>query len=337
MKINAKNLPKKEDDLLQFLVDYFPGKDIRIVEQDDNYIDVSLSNHGSSDYYIDPNILEGLQWWDQSILIEEIPNQFRNLVKYQLSLNDNWTIYSWSLWLEQRFLENDIPNEIIILHIDDHTDCMSPLLFKEGNVFINPFNNEEVNLFNPTTVKQAIENGVISIGSFMTLFMHSMPRIQFRHLMPKHRLSNAHVSGKVNREFLSDNTIPPYQERPLLSFSPSGGIKSNVEYSVFTEIDDFLKDISDTAAILLHVDMDYFNNRFDGDSDWRSHAFNHDPSAELVYKNIEQVFSAIEKSNIAKRIENYTVALSPGFFPAEFWNESISIINRILIENHEYY
>lgn len=332
MKINAKNLPKKEEDLQQFLVDYFSGKDIRILEQDDNYIDVLLSNHRSSDYYIDPNILEGLQWWDKSIMIKEIPDQFRNLVKYQLSLNDNWTIYSWSLWLEQRLLENDVPNEIVILHIDDHTDCMPPLLFKKDNLFINPFNNEEVNLFNPNTVRRAIESGAISIGSFMTLFLHSMPRIQFRHLMPKHRLSKAQVSGKVNRGFLSDETIQPYQERPLLSFSPSEGIKSNLEYSVFTEIDDFLKDISDTASILLHVDMDYFNNRFDGDSDWRSHEFNHDPSAEIVYKNIEETFSTIENSNITKRIENYTVALSPGFFPVEFWKESISVINRVLIE-----
>lgn len=332
MKINAKNLPKKEEDLQQFLVDYFSGKDVEIIKRDDSYIDVSLSNHGSSDYYIDPNISEGLQWWDKSITIKQIPDQFQNLVKYQLSLNDNWTIYSWSLWLQKKFLENNVPIDIVILHIDDHTDCMPPLLFKEDNVFINPFNNEEVNLFNPNTVRRAIESGAISIGSFMTLFLHSMPKIQFRHLMPKHRLSKAQVSGKVNLGFLNDETIQPYQERPRLSFSPSEGTKSNLEYSVFTEIDDFLKDISDTAAILLHVDMDYFNNRFDGDSDWRSHEYNHDPIAEIVYKNIEEIFSKIEKGNIAKRIENYTVALSPGFFPVEFWSESISIINKILIE-----
>lgn len=331
MKINTKNLPKKDEDLLQFLVDYFSGKDVRILKRDNNNIDILLSNYESSDYYIDPNILEGLQWWDKSILIKEIPNQFRNLVKYQLSLNDNWTIYSWSLWLEQRFLKNDIPKEIVILHIDDHTDCMPPLLFKEDNVFVNPFNNEEVNLFNPSAVKRAIESGAISIGSFMTLFLHSMPRVQLRHLMPKHRLSKSHVSGKVNREFLSDNTIHPHQERPLLRFSKSGDIKPNLEYSRFTEINDFLKDISDTATILLHVDMDYFNNRFDGDSDWRSHEFVFDPSEEIVYKNIEETFSTIVKSNIAKKIENYTVALSPGFFPAEFWSKSISIINRILL------
>ncbi|WES96543.1 hypothetical protein P2W68_17055 [Chryseobacterium arthrosphaerae] len=284
-------------------MDYFSGKDIKILEQDDNYIDVLLSNHESSDYYIDPNILEGLQWWDKSIMIKQIPDQFRNLVKYQLSLNDNWTIYSWSLWLEQRLLENDVPNEIVILHIDDHTDCMSPLLFKKDNLFINPFNNEEVNLFNPNTVRRAIESGAISIGSFMTLFLHSMPRIQFRHLMPKHRLSKVQVSGKVNRGFLSDETIQSYQERPLLSFSPSEGIKSNLEYSVFTEIDDFLKDISDTAAIFLHVDMDYFNNRFDGDSDWRSHEFNYDPSAKIVYKNIEETFSTIEKAILQRELK----------------------------------
>lgn len=333
MKINARNLPEKEEDLQQFLVDYFSGKDVEILERDDNYIDVSLTNHVSSDYYIDPNILDGLQWWDKSIMIRQIPDQFRNLVKYQLSLNDNWTIYSWSLWLEQKSLENNIPKEVVILHIDDHTDCMAPLLFKKDDAFINPFNNEEVNLFSPNTVKRAIESGAISIGSFMTLFLHSMPRIQLRHLMPKHRLSK--VSGEVSCEFLSEDIIQSYQKRPRLSFSPSRAIESNLEYSIFIEIDDFLKDISDTATILLHVDMDYFNNRFDGDSDWRSHEFIYDPSAEVVYKSIEEIFSTIKKSSIAERIENYTVALSPGFFPVEFWSRSISIINRILIENHE--
>jgi hypothetical protein len=39
---------------------------------------------------------------------------------------------------------------------------------------------------------------------------------------------------------------------------------------------------------------------------------------------IDAVFKAINESGMASRIENVTVALSPGFFPAELWAASIT-------------
>lgn len=328
MRINTKNLPQSKENLLPFLIDYFSGKNVAIVKEGSGYVDINLSDPSSDDYYIDPQIMEGIRWWDKETTIKQIPDLFRNYSKYQLSLNDNWTLYSWSLWLEQKISDGNLPEEIVILHIDDHRDCMCPLLFKTDDIVFNPLNNEEVSLFKSDSIKRAIESGAISIGSFMTLFLHSMPRVQLRHLMPEYRIETAR-SGQIICDVLSDNILANDQKRLQLNFS-SNDFNSNIEYLPFTEINSFLDNISDKAAILLHVDMDYFNNRFDGDSDWRSHKFIHDPTADEVYKNVEDTFSAILRHEISPKIEDYTIALSPGFFPVEFWQGSVSIINNLL-------
>jgi hypothetical protein len=77
---------------------------------------------------------------------------------------------------------------------------------------------------------------------------------------------------------------------------------------------------------LLHIDLDYFNNRFNGDSDWELHSSRHDPTSHEIMSAIDLVFNTLAVRGIFDRIVDITVALSPGFFPAEFWSLAIERI-----------
>ena len=44
----------------------------------------------------------------------------------QLSLDDAWTLLAWSRWLKERPDGESPPSEVVVIHVDDHRDMMSP-------------------------------------------------------------------------------------------------------------------------------------------------------------------------------------------------------------------
>jgi hypothetical protein len=81
--------------------------------------------------------------------------------------------------------------------------------------------------------------------------------------------------------------------------------------------------------------MDYFNNRYDGDSDWSTRTALHDPSLEMVLAKIDEVTAALQTSDVASQVDDIVVAFSPGFFPAEFWAAAEARLRRGLEQLHE--
>jgi hypothetical protein len=207
---------------------------------------------------------------------------------------------------------------------------MSPLLFRQtGACYTDALSQRPVNLLEPATVQLAIESGAIAVGSFMPPFLHQLPRVQLRHLLPPHRLATAFPTGHLAAVDEPDALLCPTCQRPALEFNaaqPSGR-----QYLPTAALDEFLADLPSHAAVLLHVDMDYFSNRFDGDSDWQHQRPRvHNPPAHVVYERVHEVFSRIAASVPASQLEDITVALSPGFFPAEFWERGIQLVDHCL-------
>jgi hypothetical protein len=76
--------------------------------------------------------------------------------------------------------------------------------------------------------------------------------------------------------------------------------------------------------------MDFFNNRYDRDSDWRQRPDKLDPHEPAVLAKIDEFFEALHAFRVASLVENVSVALSPGFFPAEYWPASVERVERHL-------
>jgi hypothetical protein len=77
-----------------------------------------------------------------------------------------------------------------------------------------------------------------------------------------------------------------------------------------------------TGPILLHIDMDYFSNRYDGDSDWSIQMLSHNPPIEDILNKISELVVALRDFRLGGRIQDVVISYSPGFFPAEFWRDA---------------
>jgi len=79
--------------------------------------------------------------------------------------------------------------------------------------------------------------------------------------------------------------------------------------------------------------MDYFNDRYDGDSDWQGRTRLHDPSEPELKRRLDAVLNSLE--GLDRSVSDIAIGISPGFFPAEFWAPYVERIDARLIEqNH---
>jgi hypothetical protein len=265
------------------------------------------------EYYIDPNIKQGLKSWQSVKSSEEIYKSYKFLKRnFMISLSDAWTVYSWSKWLRGR---DEIPESVILIHLDDHRDDMSPHLFQNENKYYNSLNKKEFDLTHPVSVHDAISTGAIGMGSIIIPLLLFIPIVEIRHI----RLENSRYASELARylvsvEFDHNCIINPNGKRPhfrLLEKSTEG----NHRY-ILTDLENVLEGTSD-MPVLLHIDYDYFNNRFDGDSNWFDQSFSDTTDSNVIISRIEQTLSVLESLN--GKYENISMSISPGFYPSEYW------------------
>jgi hypothetical protein len=225
-------------------------------------------------------------------------------------------------------MQGKSPFEVVVLHVDDHDDLMSPRIWQHEDIWIDAITKNEIDLLRSDTIYTAIKSGSIGIGSFIVPLLHHIPKVHIRHLC-----STEYSVSRKGRYLLQRSTVPDdllnlHMNRLATKLIPEVDQKfyPDSTYSVAASLDEWLTDLPD-APILLHIDLDYFNNRFNGDSDWELHACRHDPPEQKVLGSIDAMFNALADWQIFNRIEDIAVAISPGFFPAEFWSLAIDRIH----------
>lgn len=335
-------LPEESESRINLLKDYF----CELIAKADPTIDgwhLTFNRPSTQDYYIDPFLGDGLRWWSETfgdVEIKDIPFVFQNMPGFQLSFQDSWTIYSWSQYLAGLSESRHLSQMFTVLHLDDHDDFMTPrLFFGDNGHFIDGITKKGVDLQDPETVKSAVESGAIGIGSFLSPLLQFLPRVQVRHLCSTEYLLQRPGKHSISIEMVKDTLLDPDLLRPAIKYFEINGKHMNLNrtYSVTDDLDIWLENLP-AGPIFVHFDMDYFNNRYNGDSDWIYNGPKYDPSKEKVLERIDAVFEAFDRFNLADRIVNIAVALSPGFFPADLWPSSIERITRHcseLLKGHE--
>ena len=294
---------------------------------------ISLGQPDRHDFYIDPGIMDGLGWWSENygpVEVPGIPFAVHRRPGMQLSLNDSWTIYSWSRWLQKEIAVGDKPEAMTILHLDDHDDLMTPRVLVGADAWLDPISGLEVDLWRPDSVESAVRSGAIGIGSFMAPILHLFPSIHVRHLCSTEYAKNRQGPHVIHPVSVLDELLAPGSLRPGVKVRRVGDEAEAARtgghpYLVTDDLGEWVKDLP-RGPVLVHVDMDYFNNRFNGDSDWVDDGPKYDPPLADVLGRIDQVFNALDRGGVAERVVDFAVALSPGFFPADLWAPSISRI-----------
>jgi len=309
-------LPQSPTERHAVLRDYFCDKDGIVAPSSDGW---SLTLAWSDDEYryVDPGVGSALeQSWD-GIARSEMWAARRRHGRILSTLFDTWTLHSWSEWLAKR--KGGAPKSLTILHADDHRDFGAPRLFIRPSGFVDPFTECAFNLSNPASVASAIASGAVGMGSFMTPFLNAFPKATVRHLCQPPKVTSTRDFG-IAQCYVRDALLDPEQLRPALEVVTAD--TAGLRYRVTSSVADWLDGVPSEGPILVHIDMDYFNNRYDGDSDWSSRPAILDPDLPTILSEVDRLLEALARPEVASRIEDIVIAYSPGFFPAEYWRSA---------------
>lgn len=331
-RVPAGRLPEDPRERDQLLQDYVAERVPEAIQDADGWA-IRLRTPPRADYYIDPRLQEGLAWWSQfskPVLIRDIPYARWRRRGVQVSLSDAWTLSSWSQLLAAG-LNPDWP--LLVLHADDHEDLMSPRLVTRSGTLVDLISGKSVHAAKPATIDAALRSGAIGMGSFIVPMLAARHDIQVRHL----RTSASHTRAAGRYDLVlthePDRLLAPGEPRPSALVARPGEPRQDDgtivgSYTLTADLGEWVGDLPDRATLLLHVDCDYFNNRYDGDSDWRSRSRIHDPSEKQLCRSIAEFCEALRALN--GRINDLTIALSPGFFPAEYWQGAVDALLQVV-------
>lgn len=305
-------LPGDENERHALLRTYFCDKDALATRNGDDW-ELNLAWSADKARHVDPSLDVGLRWWGRDVHLGSMAQARWREGKILTALYDTWTLHGWSEWLSKA--GRHPPGDVVVLHVDDHRDLGSPRLFVRDGALVDAITDQEVDIYAPTTVERAIQSGAIGMGSFMTPFLHLVPNAEVRHLcQPPKTTETQHYGFRATTDL--DTLLQVGSLRPSIQLQKeTAGLGT---YLVSSDLDTWLNGIGD-HSVLLHIDMDYFNNRYDGDSDWRARPNVLDPDSLSVAQKIDALVTALERHGLGPRIEDVTIAFSPGFFPAELW------------------
>lgn len=299
------------------LRDYFCDKDAVAAAHGAEWI-LSLQWSDDPYRYVDPRLDEGLAWWGGELKYWEMASARKRRGKVLLSLNDTWTLESWSEWLAQR----EDCQDFTVLHVDDHKDLGAPRVFVDGDGWLDPIRGTAVDLTQPETVTNAIYSGALGMGSFLTPFLHCYPQTDVRHLCQGPKCT-ATTDSLIRLEVVKDSLLDPKALRPSVQLEGCAKGTGKGRYRFTDNLDDWLEGVANSdTTLLLHIDMDYFCNRYDGDSDHVEQPGPLNSSLPDILFCIDELTGALNNYGLTPRLADIVIAFSPGFFPAEFWADS---------------
>lgn len=161
-----------------------------------------------------------------------------------------------------------------------------------------------------------------------------MPKVDIRHLS---RLTSPRQHHRTRMSicstFVPDRLMGPGCPRlALMMKAPSSSMHEQSpvhSYFVTNDLEQWLSGVQ-PGPVMLHVDMDYFNNRFDGNSWWNRNNSPETQDIEKILTRIDQVFAALRIFRLGPNIADCAIAVSPGFFPGEFWEQSVGrVLSRM--------
>ena len=146
-----------------------------------------------------------------------------------------------------------------------------------------------------------------------------------RRIIGKATATEDYIATRVT---CADELLAPGMPRMAIALQQDSA-STGLSYRRTPNVADWTRDLG-LGPILVHIDMDYFNNRYDGDSDWEIRDPGFNASSTEIRAKIDELASALCAPHIAPRIEDIVIAYSPGFFPAEYWQQANEQLERRL-------
>ncbi|NOU99482.1 hypothetical protein [Paenibacillus planticolens] len=298
------------NDAMDMLFEVFEDKYPKMIAEDTEKWFFQLNWPTDLAWYVDPNLI--------SVLSDYKVDNVGSLPDYCIfEKTDNIHIivsmfHSKAILAATGAINNNFKINSII-HIDDHSDLMAPMLFyKRGQIKSSLF-QDVIKFEDAKLIEKCIEHGVIGIGSFLSAFAIMTEPGSIFHI----------------KQPLSDYRGPIYSLHPKVESLNIGGKQISRTFLEKVENNDKglwkYQNIGDLAVIngnlgnvWLDIDLDYFSNRYNKDSDWKKN-INLDPSKDEVFQLMQKTLEKIINSKWTKDVRVLSISYSPGFFPSEYF------------------
>lgn len=318
VRIPSSRLPSSHDERTRFFRHWWPDKLTQIVAEDEKDVLVQLRWPQINDLSKDPRILEGFSAVFHKRSVSEIAETRAKLGGIHVCLNDSWTLLEWS-----RIISSKPVTRPIIVHVDAHSDLMTPMVTFADGIMTDLFTGQPINVKSPNTIQNAISSGAIGIGSFISPFLHQVECESLIHICPSSYKPESRGWANLCKTSVFDQPFPetarPGLERRALC-SQSGCSHLITETANCISVDLSNRDV------MVHIDLDFFNNRINGDSHWFENDERHDPEIDSMFSEVDSLANQLRMCGLTDPI-SLVVACSPEFCPAEYWRP---LIDRIL-------
>jgi hypothetical protein len=242
-----------------------------------------------------------------TICIDTIPGVTFGADRDLLCFDDSWTLLAWVRTLRSH---SPRPEAITILHADDHADLDLPHIIADQGDWYDAVTGMRIDLEDDRSIASAILSGAIGIGSFIVPLAHLVESLEIRHLRGADGASGSGVLYPDHVRYGDGGA------RVRLGLSREGSRSENrCAYAVTDDADTWCRGISPDSDVLLHIDMDYFDNRHGGTS-WAS-----TPASRAgLSGRLDRLVAALARHAVSAKCRSTTIALSPGFFPSTAWS-----------------
>jgi len=312
--------------------------------KEDSYLYISWpSNY---DYYVDPKLHYYINAVFPSILPTQIPYYFFQHSKGVLALNDSLSLYSWALWLESQSNVALLKNRtLIIINFDDYLELLSPLAYIHNKNLYNILDNSLIDFFKSDKILDTIGSGAISQGTAYLPFLYKaqaiFKRIVIIHIMPEYKnisLKYAKLSITSYRDNFLDQQIERLSlKKQLINITQSDTVNLlEITTSCINDLSNIIFSNFNDLAVFLDIDFSYFANRYRQDSNWKILARGHDPSWFEIQMTIKRSMALLKQHVSLERLENINFFTSPGYYPSEYWENTLELLRNSLNININY-
>jgi len=263
-----------------------------------------MTYHGA-----DPWLPAVLAQFDPTLSLDDVATFRQRHDVFDLCFEDSWTACFTAARLAAL---GRLPDELTLIHLDDHTDMMSTLLSCVDGCLVDPASGEAFDPLRSDDWQAAIQAGSINIANYLTPLYYLGRPVHIRHL------NNAAARAKqqpVSRALRDYGLIPGHRFADIAIPAPPGS-QAVGTYRAGADPDAVIgKDVR--AYTMVHIDLDYFINDFNGAS--RGANYVPDPSLRIVAaEKLTRFFDALGNSGIS--VDHWMVATSPGFCCSLHWN-----------------
>ena len=245
------------------------------------------------------------------------------LQRYDICLEDSWTGY----FVAGRLAEVRTNEPLVLIHLDDHTDMMPTLLSLEHDGLRDPHTARYFDPTHPPDWSSAIRSGAISIGSWLTALYYLDRAVHVRHLTHGHNSldDGAHV---VVPRTIAVSSLPRASFVAIDRQCGSAVSSLGTYWSGYDPI--ALFDSLPEGRVMVHVDLDYFINDYNGNVGRRTELAV-EPLMKRACARLDAFLEAIEYHGI--RVERWLVSTSPGFCSVRHWRMLLTALAKAIPES----